>query len=276
MLNVNVPDLPDGRTARRQGHAARQPASQRTDRARQGSARPRCVLGGIRGRRSGRGPGHRFSRRCRGLRVHHAVADRFDAPRGSARTRALAASLSSFIEGPRLSGIGMTSARTRERLVQRLREQGIVDQRVLDRIRNVPRHLFVDEALATRAYEDTALADRLRPDDLAALRGGAHDRGAARGGTGAQGARDRHRVRLSDGRAVAVGDRDLHHRAHREPGGAGAALAARAQDPQRAFSSRRRQRRLVGARTLRRDSADRRAARGAAGAVRATATSAAG
>ncbi|MGC1388637.1 MAG: protein-L-isoaspartate(D-aspartate) O-methyltransferase [Steroidobacteraceae bacterium] len=51
----------------------------------------------------------------------------------------------------------MTSARTRERLVQRLQEQGIVDQRVLDRIRNVPRHLFVDEALATRAYEDTAL-----------------------------------------------------------------------------------------------------------------------
>jgi len=51
----------------------------------------------------------------------------------------------------------MTSARTRERLVQRLQEQGIADQRVLDRIRNVPRHLFVDEALATRAYEDTAL-----------------------------------------------------------------------------------------------------------------------
>jgi protein-L-isoaspartate(D-aspartate) O-methyltransferase len=62
-----------------------------------------------------------------------------------------------FMEGARLGGIGMTSARTRERLVQRLQEQGIVDQRVLDRIRNVPRHLFVDEALATRAYEDTAL-----------------------------------------------------------------------------------------------------------------------
>ena len=61
------------------------------------------------------------------------------------------------MEGPRLSGIGMTSARTRERLVQRLQEQGIADQRVLDRIRNVPRHLFVDEALASRAYEDTAL-----------------------------------------------------------------------------------------------------------------------
>jgi protein-L-isoaspartate(D-aspartate) O-methyltransferase len=51
----------------------------------------------------------------------------------------------------------MTSARTRERLVQRLRDQGIVNPRVLDQIRSVPRHLFVDEALATRAYEDTAL-----------------------------------------------------------------------------------------------------------------------
>jgi protein-L-isoaspartate(D-aspartate) O-methyltransferase len=56
-----------------------------------------------------------------------------------------------------LSGIGMTSARTRERLVLRLQEQGIVDQRILDRIRSVPRHLFMDEALASRAYEDTAL-----------------------------------------------------------------------------------------------------------------------
>jgi protein-L-isoaspartate(D-aspartate) O-methyltransferase len=55
------------------------------------------------------------------------------------------------------TGIGMTSARTRERLIQRLRAQGIVDPQVLDQIRNVPRHQFVDEALATRAYEDTAL-----------------------------------------------------------------------------------------------------------------------
>jgi protein-L-isoaspartate(D-aspartate) O-methyltransferase len=65
--------------------------------------------------------------------------------------------LSDLLPGSRLSGIGMTSARTRERLVQRLMEQGIVDNRVLDRIRSVPRHLFVDEALASRAYEDTAL-----------------------------------------------------------------------------------------------------------------------
>ncbi|MGW8368442.1 MAG: protein-L-isoaspartate(D-aspartate) O-methyltransferase [Gammaproteobacteria bacterium] len=56
-----------------------------------------------------------------------------------------------------LHGIGMTSARTRERLVQRLREQGIANEQVLERIRSVPRHLFVDEALASRAYEDTAL-----------------------------------------------------------------------------------------------------------------------
>ena len=51
----------------------------------------------------------------------------------------------------------MTSARTRDRLVQRLREQGITDLRVLERIRNLPRHIFVDEALSSRAYEDTAL-----------------------------------------------------------------------------------------------------------------------
>ena len=54
-------------------------------------------------------------------------------------------------------GIGMTSARTRERLVQRLKDNGIRSEAVLGQIRNVPRHLFVDEALASRAYEDTAL-----------------------------------------------------------------------------------------------------------------------
>ncbi len=51
----------------------------------------------------------------------------------------------------------MTSQRARERLAVRLREQGVEDERALDRIRSVPRHLFVDEALASRAYEDTAL-----------------------------------------------------------------------------------------------------------------------
>lgn len=51
----------------------------------------------------------------------------------------------------------MTSSRTRERLVQQLREDGIRDAEVLEVIRSLPRHLFVDEALATRAYENTAL-----------------------------------------------------------------------------------------------------------------------
>lgn len=55
------------------------------------------------------------------------------------------------------AGIGMTSQRTRERMVTRLMEQGIRDLRVLEVMRSLPRHLFVDEALATRAYEDTAL-----------------------------------------------------------------------------------------------------------------------
>ena len=54
-------------------------------------------------------------------------------------------------------GIGMTSQRTRDRLIERLREQGISKERVLEVMRNTPRHLFVDEALAHRAYEDTAL-----------------------------------------------------------------------------------------------------------------------
>lgn len=57
----------------------------------------------------------------------------------------------------RVNGIGMTSARTRERLVQRLKDNGIRNPVVLDRIRAVPRHVFVDEALASRAYEDVAL-----------------------------------------------------------------------------------------------------------------------
>lgn len=51
----------------------------------------------------------------------------------------------------------MTSQRTRDRLVMRLRDEGIRNPDVLDVMRNIPRHLFVDEALASRAYEDTAL-----------------------------------------------------------------------------------------------------------------------
>ena len=56
-----------------------------------------------------------------------------------------------------VSGIGMTSQRTRTRMIERLREQGIRNERVLTAISAVPRHVFVEEALASRAYEDTAL-----------------------------------------------------------------------------------------------------------------------
>ncbi len=58
---------------------------------------------------------------------------------------------------PEAVGVGMTSQRVRDRLIERLRANGIADERVLNAIRTVPRHLFVDEAFATRAYEDTAL-----------------------------------------------------------------------------------------------------------------------
>lgn len=58
---------------------------------------------------------------------------------------------------PEAIGIGMTSQRVRDRLVVRLREAGIADEAVLTAFGVVPRHLFIDEALASRAYEDTAL-----------------------------------------------------------------------------------------------------------------------
>ena len=55
------------------------------------------------------------------------------------------------------SGIGMTSLRTRDRMLTRLREQGIKDEIVLSAISSIPRHIFVDEALSIRAYEDVSL-----------------------------------------------------------------------------------------------------------------------
>ena len=57
----------------------------------------------------------------------------------------------------RLSGIGMTSQRTRARMLERLREQGITDEVVLAAMGAIPRHIFVDEALASRAYDDVSL-----------------------------------------------------------------------------------------------------------------------
>ena len=65
--------------------------------------------------------------------------------------------MSALRPGRSIAGIGMTSQRTRARMVERLREQGITDARVLEAMAGVPRHLFVEEALASRAYEDSAL-----------------------------------------------------------------------------------------------------------------------
>jgi protein-L-isoaspartate(D-aspartate) O-methyltransferase len=61
------------------------------------------------------------------------------------------------VNDQQLAGIGMTSQRTRNRLIQRLRDNGIENQQVLDVMASTPRHIFIDEALAHRAYEDTAL-----------------------------------------------------------------------------------------------------------------------
>ena len=60
-------------------------------------------------------------------------------------------------KNPDLNGVGMTSVRTRRRLISRLRDQGITDERVLETMEATARHIFVDEALSHRAYEDTAL-----------------------------------------------------------------------------------------------------------------------
>ena len=61
------------------------------------------------------------------------------------------------MSAPRNSGVGMTSRRTRQRMVERLRGLGIRDEAVLAVMNEIPRHIFVDEALASRAYEDIAL-----------------------------------------------------------------------------------------------------------------------
>src|SRR5471030_1152309 len=58
---------------------------------------------------------------------------------------------------PEARGLGMTSQRARDRLIDRLKMNGIADRGVLDVMRRLPRHLFIEEALASRAYEDTAL-----------------------------------------------------------------------------------------------------------------------
>jgi protein-L-isoaspartate(D-aspartate) O-methyltransferase len=85
-----------------------------------------------------------------------AVAGGSDSPAGIGSPGVLDLLVHLMAHGNR-EGIGMTSQRTRERLIQRVEEAGIRDRDVLDVMRRLPRHLFVDEALASRAYEDSAL-----------------------------------------------------------------------------------------------------------------------
>jgi protein-L-isoaspartate(D-aspartate) O-methyltransferase len=105
---------------------------------------------------------------------------RMDLTHGSpARAREGVAGDMSPRPGPtaaRTSGIGMTSQRTRDRMVQRLRERGITDERVLAAMAAVPRHVFLEEALASRAYEDSALPIGFGQTISQAVRGGEGDR----------------------------------------------------------------------------------------------------
>jgi protein-L-isoaspartate(D-aspartate) O-methyltransferase len=76
----------------------------------------------------------------------------------------------------------MTSERTRMRMIELLRREGIVNERVLGAMAEIPRHAFVDEGIASRAYEDTRAAHRPRPDHLQPDHRGADDAAPAREG----------------------------------------------------------------------------------------------
>src|SRR5690606_36866401 len=99
---------------------------------------------------------HRFPCRATRLCVGHPAAGRPD-PLSGHRPGGRLDPEAGLMDSLQLRGIGMTSPRARERLLTRLYEAGIRDLRVLETMRNTPRHIFVDEALASRAYDDTAL-----------------------------------------------------------------------------------------------------------------------
>jgi hypothetical protein len=136
-----------------------------------------------------------------------------------------------------VAGFGMTSQRTRTRMIERLREQGIADEEVLAAIAAVPRHVFVEEALASRAYEDTALPLGFsqtisQPYVVArmieALRAGRRTR---------QDARDRRRLRLPGGGSGATDRRGLCGRADRAVARQGEGQPARDRQAPRFASS---------------------------------------
>ena len=157
LLNVNVPDVPESELKGRR--VTRQMCT------RPHSHQAQTPRGGL---LLGRWPACRCRRRhrlpCGGavLRLGDAAADgSYASCRDGARERVARgpdAGSTRMIAGvEKFDGIGMTSARTRTRMVERLREQGIVDESVLSAMAAVPRHIFVEEALAIRAYEDSPL-----------------------------------------------------------------------------------------------------------------------
>ena len=156
ILNVNVPDVEFGALggfhATRLGHRHRaEPVVRMTD--------PRgepIYWVGPSGAEQDAGPGNRLRCGARRSRFRDSPARRPHAASDTESGRTLALGDRAFVNVT-FEGSGMTSMRTRERLVSRLRDEGISDEDVLDAIRNVPRHIFVDEALASRAYEDIAL-----------------------------------------------------------------------------------------------------------------------
>ena len=156
ILNVNVPDVEAGALrgfrATRLGHRHRSEPGDPHDR----STRRDHLLGRALRTGAGRGPRDGFRRGARRFRIRHSAARRSHAAPEPEPGRALARGGRVAMIG-RFEGFGMTSPRTRERLVARLRDEGITDENVLEAIRSVPRHIFVDEALASRAYEDIAL-----------------------------------------------------------------------------------------------------------------------
>ena len=159
VLSVNVPNLPldhiRGIQLTRLGHRSRAkpPVKQANPRGKEGYWI--SVAGDV----EDGGPGTDFHAVMQGLRVDHPVAAGSNLPRGLRRPRELAGERAVRHRGQDslLHGSGMTSQRTRDRLIQRLYEEGLSNAHVLEVIRRTPRHLFVDEALAHRAYEDTAL-----------------------------------------------------------------------------------------------------------------------
>jgi len=210
ILNVNVPDLPleeiRGFAATRLGRRHRAEPVIKSEDPR---GRPIYWVGAA-GTEADAG-GYRFLRRKPGLCLHHAGADRPDRIQGAGEGRKLAgrhATVSGLgrMADPRTeAGLGMTSRRTRERLRQRLQARGIRHPQVLELIGRLPRHLFVDEALASRAYEDIALPlmqgqTISQPYIVARMTEALLDKGRPRKAAG-----DRHRLWLSDGDPGATG-----------------------------------------------------------------------